>query len=108
MGEHGLWCKHTNFETSVHSPLIINVPGQQPAGAKTDALVEFVDIYPTLCDLCGIPLPEGLEGSSFKPLMENPNREWKEAAFSIRLEVPTGRRVWAIRCVQTGTVTPNR
>jgi len=82
LGEHGLWCKHTNFETSVHSPLIINVPGQQPAGAKTDALVEFVDIYPTLCDLCGIPLPEGLEGTSFKPVIENPNRKWKKAAFS--------------------------
>jgi len=82
LGEHGLWCKHTNFETSVLSPLIISVPGQQSAGTKTDALVEFVDIYPSLCELCGIPLPDGLEGSSFRPLIENPNREWKKAAFS--------------------------
>lgn len=82
LGEHGLWCKHTNFETSVHSPLIISVPGQQPAGSNSDALVEFVDIYPSLCDICGIPLPEGLEGTSFKQVIENPNREWKKAAFS--------------------------
>jgi len=82
LGEHGLWCKHTNFETSVLSPLIINVPGQSCAGAKTDALVEFVDIYPTLCDLCGLPLPEGLEGISFKPVMENPDKKLKKAAFS--------------------------
>ena len=80
LGDHGLWCKHTNFETSVHSPLIISVPGQQPA--TCDALVEFVDIYPSLCELCGVPLPEGLEGTSFAPLIEDPTRLWKAAAFS--------------------------
>jgi len=82
LGEHGLWCKHTNFETSVHSPLIISVPGQDNAGAKTDALVEFVDIYPSLCDICGVGLSKGLEGTSFKPLLDDPKRPWKKAAFS--------------------------
>ncbi len=82
LGEHGLWCKHTNFETSVRSLLMISVPGQKTAGRSTDALVEFVDIYPTLCELCGLPLPEGLEGTSFVPLLEDPNRPWKKAAFS--------------------------
>jgi iduronate 2-sulfatase len=80
LGEHGMWCKHTNFETSVHSPLIISVPGQQ--AATCGALVEFVDIYPTLCEACGLPLPEGLEGTSFMPLVEDPKRPWKRAAFS--------------------------
>jgi len=69
LGEHGMWDKHSIFETSVHCPMIINVPGQRLKGAKTDALVEFVDIYPSLCDICGLPLPEGLEGISFKPLL---------------------------------------
>jgi len=82
LGEHGLWCKHTNFETSVRSPLIMSAPGQKAAGAKTGALTEFVDIYPTLCDLCGVPLPEGLEGTSFAPLLGEPDRPWKKAAFS--------------------------
>lgn len=82
LGEHGMWDKHSNFETSVRCPLIISVPGQKTKGVKTNALVEFVDIYPTLCDLCGIPLIEGLEGISFKPLLEDPERPWKKAAFS--------------------------
>ena len=82
LGEHGMWDKHSVFETSVHCPLIISVPEQKFKGVKTNALVEFVDIYPSLCDLCGLPIPEGLEGISFKPLIENPKRAWKKAAFS--------------------------
>ncbi len=82
LGEQGMWCKHTNYETSVHSPLIISVPGQASAGSKSDALVEFVDIYPSLCELCGVPLPRGLEGLSFKPLIRDPRHPWKKAVFS--------------------------
>jgi iduronate 2-sulfatase len=82
LGEHGFWCKHTNYELATHAPLIISVPGQKTAGKKTDALVEFVDIYPSLVELCGLKLPDGLEGTSFKPLLENPDRPWKKAAFS--------------------------
>ena len=80
LGEHGMWDKHSNFETSTRSPLIIRVPGQQPG--RTKALVEFVDIYPTLCELCGLSLDDGLEGHSFAPLLEDPARPWKSAAFS--------------------------
>jgi arylsulfatase A-like enzyme len=82
LGEHGLWCKHTNYETSTRAALVLSVPGQQSAGRKTDALVEYVDIYPTLVDVCGLPLPSGLEGTSFKPLLDDPRRPWKKAAFS--------------------------
>jgi len=82
LGEHGLWCKHTNFEIATRVPLLISVPKQKSAGKHSDALVEFVDIYPTLTELCGLPTPAGLEGTSFKPLIDNPKREWKKAAFS--------------------------
>lgn len=82
LGEHGIWCKHTNFETSTHAPLIIRVPGQKTAGAKSSALVEFVDIYPSLCEACELPLPDGLEGLSFKPLLDEPGKPWKKAALS--------------------------
>jgi len=88
LGEHGLWCKHTNFEVACRAPLIFSKPGQKHPGAKCDALVEFVDIYPTLCELCGLPVPEGLEGISLAPLLEDPRRPWKKAAFS---QYPRGR-----------------
>jgi len=88
LGEHGLWCKHSNFETSARSPLLCSVPGQKAKGAKTDALTEFVDIYPTLCDLCGLPIAKELEGMSFAPLLDKPDRPWKKAAFS---QYPRGR-----------------
>jgi arylsulfatase A-like enzyme len=83
LGEHGFWCKHTNYEVAARVPLIISVPGQSPAGTKSPRLVEFVDIYPTLADVCGLEVPDGLEGISFQPLLEDPNRAWKKAAFHV-------------------------
>lgn len=82
LGENSIWAKLTNFETSVRSPLIISTPDGRAAGRKTDALVEFVDIYPTLCELAGLPPPDKVEGSSMAPLFERPDRRWKAAAFS--------------------------
>jgi iduronate 2-sulfatase len=81
LGEHGLWCKHCNFETSLHSPLMIAGP-QIPSGVKTNALTEYIDIYPSLCELCDLPKPGHLHGKSFIPLFENPNLPWKKAVFS--------------------------
>ena len=82
LGEHGLWRKNTLFEDSVRSPLIVSVPGQTYLGAKTDALVELVDIYPTVCDMCQLPIPTVLEGVSMVPVIEQPTHPWKTAAFS--------------------------
>ena len=82
LGEHGTFAKRTLFEVSLRSPLIVNFPGQSPFGVKTDALVELVDIYPTLCDLCQLPLPSQLEGISMVPVLNQPTRPWKTAAFS--------------------------
>jgi arylsulfatase A-like enzyme len=79
--EHGLWCKHCNFETSLHSPLIVSVPGMN-CGKETDALVEYLDMYPSLCQLANLPVPNHLHGRSFVPLLKNPNIKWKEAVFS--------------------------
>ncbi|MCP5115657.1 MAG: sulfatase [bacterium] len=82
LGEHGLWCKTTNFELDSRVPMILAVPDQRNRGVHTRALVELVDVYPTLLELCGLPAPEGLEGRSMKPLLDNPDREWKRAVFS--------------------------
>jgi arylsulfatase A-like enzyme len=82
LGEHDAWCKHSNCENDVNAPLLVAAPGMKHAGVRTDGLVEFVDVYPSLCELAGLPLPEHLEGKSFAPLLENPGRAWKKAAFS--------------------------
>ncbi len=82
LGDYGDWCKHTNFEIDTRVPMIISVPGMQAKGKKSPALVEFVDIYPTLSELAGLPLPDHLQGKSFVSLLDDPEKEWKEAALS--------------------------
>ena len=82
LGEHGLWRKNTLFEDSVRSPLIVSIPGQTHTGVTTDALVELVDIFPTLCDACQLSIPEKLEGTTLVPVIEEPTIPWKTAAFS--------------------------
>ena len=70
------------MEDDTRTPLILSAPGMKTAGGKTSAMVEFVDIYPTLAELASLPLPTHLEGTSFKPLLSEPQRPWKRAAFS--------------------------
>lgn len=82
LGDYGQWCKHTNYEVDTRSPLIVKVPQMPANGRKTKALVEFVDIYPSLSQLTGLSLPEHLQGHSFAPLLSNPDMAWKKAAFS--------------------------
>lgn len=69
-----MWCKHCNFESSLHVPLILKVPGKT-AGERKSAIVEFIDIYPSLAELAGLPLPKHLEGESLVPLLNNQPRQ---------------------------------
>ena len=82
LGDMGVWGKATNYEIATRVPMMIWTPDMKTRGAKTEALVELVDIYPTLCELAGVPLPDHLEGHSFVPLLEKPDQQWKKAAFS--------------------------
>ena len=79
--EHGLWCKHCNYETSLHTPLILKVPGSKQV-KSTYEIVEFVDIYPTLCELAGLDLPEHLQGNSFRDLLFDENSRSDGVAIS--------------------------
>lgn len=88
LGEYSAWCKHTNFELDTRAPVVVSSPSQKAGGKATDALVEFVDVYPTLCELCGLTVPAHCEGASMAPLLDEPARKWKQAVFS---QYPRGR-----------------
>ena len=89
LGDHNWWTKRSNCEFDTRIPLILRFPGQKSAGQKTDAIVEAVDIFPALLNSCDFPIPEYMEGTSFLPLVKDPDRQWKKAAFS---QYPRGPR----------------
>lgn len=80
LSEHTLWCKHSCYETSMRVPLMIRVPGHA-GGTKTAALTELIDVYPTLCELTGVPIPAHVQGRSFAPLLKDPAQSWKAEAI---------------------------
>jgi len=72
LGEHAIWGKHSLFEESLHSPLVVYYPGIKKPGKKSDAVVETLDIFPTLCDVAGVAKPDFVQGVSLKPILRNP------------------------------------
>ncbi|TVQ02360.1 MAG: DUF229 domain-containing protein [Balneolaceae bacterium] len=82
LGEQGIWGKHSLYETALKSPLIIYYPGIKEPGVVSEAIVETIDIFPTLTDLAGLTAPEELEGISLRPQLINPSAFSKEAAFA--------------------------
>ncbi|MBB6428861.1 sulfatase [Algisphaera agarilytica] len=84
LGEKGVWGKATNYELATRVPMIIWTPDMPAStrGRSTDALVELIDMYPTLCELAGLDSPTDVEGHSFAPLVHSPDTPWKTAAFS--------------------------
>ncbi|MEN3941155.1 sulfatase [Prosthecobacter sp. SYSU 5D2] len=98
LGEQGLFTKMTNFELGTRVPLLVSAPGMKAPGQKSRALVELVDLYPTLAELAGLPVADSLEGSSLAPLLDTPDRPWKKAAFSVYLRRgPEGYKGRSIR-----------
>ncbi|WP_347245789.1 sulfatase [Thermogutta sp.] len=83
LGDHGFWSKYSMLEATHRAPLIVRVPGAPANGKTCDEIVEFVDLVPTLGELLKLDLPKNLEGTSFAPLLVNPQRPWKKAAFIV-------------------------
>jgi len=82
LGEMGIWGKATNYEIATRVPLIVSTSDMKAKGKGTKGLVELLDIYPTLCDLAGLPKPGHLAGRSFAPLLDDPGLAWKEGAVT--------------------------
>ncbi len=84
LGEFGKWSKHNSlFESGTRVPLLVAAPGAKGNGAVVPAPVQSLDIYPTLCELCGLKPPIGIEGHSLKPLLDDPKAKWDYPAYSV-------------------------
>lgn len=81
LGDHGMWNKLSDFEQSTHVPLIVSAPGMKK-GVKSDAIVEFLDIFPTVCELTKTEHPQQLDGKSLVPILKNPKAKTKDYAIS--------------------------
>ncbi len=96
LGEHRQWEKRVLFEESARVPLIIRAPNVMGNGSESNRLVELVDLYPTIAELCGIETPRNLEGKSLTPLLEEPDGNWSDAAFT-----QVGRKELVGRSIRT-------
>ncbi len=83
LGEKEHWGKYTLWRRATRIPLIVMVPGSKSKGRRTSGPVTLVDLYPTLADLCGLPAPQDLDGTSFAPLFDHPSRAWPEVALTV-------------------------
>jgi len=108
LGDHGMWCKHTNYEQATRIPLLIVAPGVTKPGTRTKALAETVDLFPTLIELAGLssdsgkpPVPQGLDGRSLVPLLRDPQASGAEAIFHVYPRSPSPGQRLIGRAVRT-------
>lgn len=102
LGDHGMWCKHTNYEQAARIPLVVSFAGFAKAGGRLAALAETVDIYPSLCELARLPVPPGLDGASFAGALKSPeNAKTKPAVFHVYPRSPRGMGELIGRAVRT-------
>jgi len=80
LGDHNQWCKHSNFNIVNNAPLIVKVPGNKKKGPESK-VVEFVDVYPTICEAAGLPVPTHTEGESMMKLVRGEDKNWKDCAI---------------------------
>lgn len=100
LGDHGMWCKHTNYEQATHIPLLVAAPNAK-AGVRTSSLVESVDIYPTLCELAGIKAPEGLDGRSIAATLNDQTVPTKDHTIHVYPRTGTDKTPLIGRAIRT-------
>jgi iduronate 2-sulfatase len=96
LGDHGMWCKHSNYEQAARIPLLVTAPGVTKPGTRTANLIETVDLFPTLAELAGLPapqVPQGLDGRSAVPLLRDAEATGKEAIFHVYPRNRAGQEV---------------
>ena len=81
LGDHSTWCKHTNFECDARVPLMVRAP-ESVAGQRLQQPVELIDLYPTLCELTGLKIPDHCQGKSFAGLLKDPTAKHRDTAYS--------------------------
>jgi uncharacterized sulfatase len=96
LGEHGLWQKNSLFENAARVPLIIHDPRAKGNGAKCGRIVELLDLYPTLTELCGLAAPKTVEGKSLKSLLHHPAADWDRPAFT-QIRRDNGKQGYSVR-----------
>ena len=100
LGDHGIWCKHTNYEQAARIPLLIAAPAG-PQGKLTDSLVETVDVFPTLAELAGLPAPPNVDGRSFAQLLKNPDTPHRDHVIHVYPRNAAGRGQMLGRAIRT-------
>jgi uncharacterized sulfatase len=85
LGEKGMWAKGTLFEVSARGPVIIADPRRRTAGRASRRVVQYLDLYPTLLELCGLPAAKWTEGASLSPLLSDPDAAWNRAAYTFQV-----------------------
>jgi iduronate 2-sulfatase len=96
LGDHGIWSKHTNYEQANRIPLLIRAPGVTTAGSTTRQLAESVDLFPTLCELAGLPAPTGpqpVDGLSLVPVLKDPAHRVRDHAYHVFPKARLGRAI---------------
>lgn len=101
LGEHGFWQKSNLHEDVIRVPLMISVPGMQPG--RSSSIVELVDIYPTLSELAGLPVPEDLHGTSLVPILKDPTAHAKPGALSFAKGISYRVPNWHLMSYPDGT-----
>lgn len=104
LGDHGMWTKHTNYEEANHIPLLIVAPGVTHPGTRTTAMTETVDLYPTLCELAGLPapkVPQTLDGRSLLPVLRDPTASIQDHIYHAYPRNVAGRGELLGRAIRT-------